>query len=118
MELIVHQGDATSLEFLEHCNMSRFQIVVVAVPDPSTAQTLIRHVRTLSADAVLVVRARYAVSCRALKAMAPTSWSMKKTWWRRNWPNPCSRSWKKTACGKWPAVFPEAMQVSRLLPRI
>lgn len=69
MKLIVHQGDATSLEFLEHCNMGRFQIVVVTVPDPSTAQTLIRHVRTLSADAVLVVRARYAVSCRALKAM-------------------------------------------------
>jgi CPA2 family monovalent cation:H+ antiporter-2 len=67
MGLRVHQGDATSLEFLEHCGMQRFQIVVVAVPDPATARTLIHHVRTLTTGTILVVRARYDISCQSLK---------------------------------------------------
>ncbi|PIP35518.1 MAG: hypothetical protein COS92_01670 [Desulfobacterales bacterium CG07_land_8_20_14_0_80_52_14] len=68
MGLIVHQGDATSLDFIKHCRIEGFRVVVIAIPDPSSAQTLIRHVRTLSSECILVVRARYDITCQSLKA--------------------------------------------------
>ncbi len=68
MGLTVHRGDATSLEFLAHCGIEGFRVVVIAIPDPSASQTLIRHIRSLSAECTLVVRARYDMACQALRA--------------------------------------------------
>jgi len=66
--LRVHTGDATSPDFLEHSGIRHFRMVVIAVPDPISAQTVLRHVRTLSPGCITVVRARYDRSCKVLKA--------------------------------------------------
>lgn len=52
-------GDATHEDVLETAGVENAQIIVVTVPDPKSSVATIELVRSLSPDAIVIVRARY-----------------------------------------------------------
>ena len=60
--LTVHIGDATSGDLLEHFGLEDASMVVVTIPDPRTAQNVIKKVRQLVPDAVIIARSRYHIA--------------------------------------------------------
>jgi len=52
-------GDATRDEVLERVNVRTALCVVVTIPDPSTARSVIQQVRALAPKTLIIVRARY-----------------------------------------------------------
>ncbi|MCP4836271.1 MAG: hypothetical protein GY895_16065, partial [Phycisphaera sp.] len=52
-------GDGSSREILEHAHGSDAAAFVVTIPDPEAAIAAVHQIRTLNAEAVVVVRARY-----------------------------------------------------------
>jgi len=52
-------GDATRTEVLEHLHIHKAQIVVIAVPEPTTVRRLIHQIRRLAPGVTLLVRCRY-----------------------------------------------------------
>ncbi len=59
--LRTHLGDATRAEVLGHLHVSEASVVVVTVPDPTTARHVIEQVRSLSPQTPVIARARYHV---------------------------------------------------------
>jgi CPA2 family monovalent cation:H+ antiporter-2 len=57
--LETHLGDATREEILEGAHVRTAAAVAVTVPDPGQARQIVQLVRSLSPDAVVVVRSRY-----------------------------------------------------------
>ena len=54
-----HVGDATHSDLLDHLHVRSAAAVVVALPDPRTAEKVVQAVRCQAADVSVVVRARY-----------------------------------------------------------
>lgn len=52
-------GDATSVEILEHAGIASARTLIITVPDPSVARTIIGLARSLAPDLSIIVRARY-----------------------------------------------------------
>lgn len=59
MGFVTHLGDATNGEVLEHVGVESAAAVLVTLPDPAAAQSIIRNVRALAANAPVLARARY-----------------------------------------------------------
>ncbi len=57
--LETHIGDATREEILDRAHVRTAAAVAVTVPDPGHARQIVQLVRSLSTDAVVVVRSRY-----------------------------------------------------------
>lgn len=56
---IVHFGDASRPEILEHANIAQSLAFVVTVPDPRVAQVMVACARRLAPDLPVIVRSRY-----------------------------------------------------------
>ncbi len=54
-----HIGDAQQIEILLHANISSAKIIVITLPMRSAALTVLKHVRNLAPNAIVVVRSRY-----------------------------------------------------------
>ncbi len=54
-------GDATREAVLEHAHVRTARAVAVTLPDPRGARQVVQQVRSLSPDAIIVVRSRYHV---------------------------------------------------------
>ncbi len=54
-----HVGDASHPEVLEHLHVASAAVVVVALPDPRTAEKTVRAIRSQAPDVPIVVRSRY-----------------------------------------------------------
>ncbi len=54
-----HVGDGTHPEVLEHLHVASAAVVVVALPDPRTAEKAVRAIRCQASDVPVVVRSRY-----------------------------------------------------------
>ena len=52
-------GDALQLDVLEHARLEAAEVVVVTLPGPSAAMTVLSHLRRLAPAARLLVRSRY-----------------------------------------------------------
>ncbi len=57
--LVMHLGDATKTDVLEHAGIHDAAVVVVTVPDSRTAAGMIRTIRTLLPDVTIIARGRY-----------------------------------------------------------
>lgn len=56
---IVHFGDASRPEILEHAGIAHALAFVVTIPDPQVAQTMVACARRLAPDLPVIVRSRY-----------------------------------------------------------
>lgn len=52
-------GDATQGEVLEHAGIAGARVVVIALPDPSGACSVVKLVRAIAPDSYVIARARY-----------------------------------------------------------
>ncbi len=52
-------GDATSEEILTHAGLSKAKVLILTIPDPGAARTILGVARSLNANIEIVVRARY-----------------------------------------------------------
>lgn len=52
-------GDATHSDVLEHAGIMGAKVVVIALPDPSGASSVVKIVRVVAPDAYVIARARY-----------------------------------------------------------
>ena len=59
-------GDATARIVLDAAHVSTARLVVIAVPDMTTARTALKLVRELNAGATIIVRARSETDLEAL----------------------------------------------------
>jgi CPA2 family monovalent cation:H+ antiporter-2 len=57
--LPVQVGDATQLEMLEHAGAERCAVIIVTIPDPEAARTVVHQCRHLAPGATIIARARY-----------------------------------------------------------
>ena len=57
--LIMHLGDATKADVLEHAGIHDAAVVVVTVPDSRTAATMIQTIRRLVPEVIIIARGRY-----------------------------------------------------------
>ncbi len=55
------RGDGTTMEMLEHAGVDQAAVVIITVPDPTTARRVIENVRAINRQSRIVVRARYHV---------------------------------------------------------
>jgi CPA2 family monovalent cation:H+ antiporter-2 len=60
-ELETYIGDATREEVLERVHVNTAAAVVITLPDPGTARTVVQRVRGIAPKAFIIVRARYHV---------------------------------------------------------
>ena len=68
----VYYGDATNLEFLKSCGLMEARAVIVTVAAETAIDEIVRQVRTLRTDIVIVSRARDAAHARHLYAIGVT----------------------------------------------
>ena len=59
-------GDATSGGILDHAGITAARALIVTVPDPQTAQLIIRQARLAAPDLLILARARYHIYAGAL----------------------------------------------------
>ena len=52
-------GDASNLDVLEHAHLHHVQLVVIAIPNRTSALAILKNFRTLAPTAHIVVRSRY-----------------------------------------------------------
>jgi CPA2 family monovalent cation:H+ antiporter-2 len=64
--LKVHLGDATSTDILAHAGVSGACVVVVTLPDPRSARSVLQNVRAMSPASGVIVRSRYNISTAEL----------------------------------------------------
>jgi len=57
--IVMHLGDATKTEVLEHAGIQDASVVVVTVPDSRTAVGMIRTIRMLLPDVKIIARGRF-----------------------------------------------------------
>ena len=57
--LVIHLGDATKTDVLEHAGIHEAVVVVVTVPDSRSAAGTIRTIRALSPNVKIIARGRY-----------------------------------------------------------
>lgn len=60
-DLRTYVGDATRIEVLEQLHVENAAVVIVTVPDPTTARYVIQGVRSLAPETPVIARARYHV---------------------------------------------------------
>jgi CPA2 family monovalent cation:H+ antiporter-2 len=65
----VYYGDATNLDFLKSCGLAQARAVIVTVAAPEAIDEIVRHVRLVRRDVVIVSRARDAAHARHLYAV-------------------------------------------------
>ncbi|HEY5130926.1 MAG TPA: NAD-binding protein, partial [Bradyrhizobium sp.] len=68
----VYYGDATNPEFLKNCGLMNAKAIIVTVAAESAIDEIVRQVRTMSADIIVVSRARDAAHARHLYAIGVT----------------------------------------------
>ena len=68
----VYYGDATSLDFLKSCGLKDARAVIVTVAAAGAIDEIVRQVRTLKKDIIIVSRARDAAHARHLYAIGVT----------------------------------------------
>jgi CPA2 family monovalent cation:H+ antiporter-2 len=61
MGMIAQIGDATQAEVLDHAHLASAAVVVITVPDPVAARTIVQLARARAPDAQVIARARYHV---------------------------------------------------------
>ena len=66
-KMTVHIGDATSADLLVHIGLPEAGLVVVTLPDPRTAQNIIKTVRQLAPDSFIIARSRYHIANHDLR---------------------------------------------------
>jgi len=54
-----HIGDATNADVLEHVGVANAAAVVVTVPDPTSARTIVELIRSMGPDVHIIARVRY-----------------------------------------------------------
>jgi len=52
-------GDASQTDVLEHAGVVRAAAVIVAIPDPSAAISMVKLIRTIAPDVHIIARSRY-----------------------------------------------------------
>ena len=65
--LKVHLVDATSSEAITHVGIKGTCLVIVTVPDPRSAQAVIRNIRFFAPQATIIARSRYHIASRNLQ---------------------------------------------------
>ena len=65
--MTVHIGDATSADLLAHIGIHDAGLVVVTIPDPRTAQNILKTVRQLAPDSFIIARSRYHIANKDLR---------------------------------------------------
>ena len=70
--LDVHIGDASQIETLSEIGLKKACLVIVTVPDPGAARTIVKNVKVLSPQSTVIVRSRYHRSLDDLKAAGAT----------------------------------------------
>ena len=65
--LTVHNGDASSSELLEHLGLRDAGLVVVTIPDPRSAQNILKTVRQLAPGSFIIARSRYHIANNDLR---------------------------------------------------
>lgn len=68
----VYYGDATNLEFLKSCGLMHARAVIVTVAAEAAIDEIVRQVRTLRTDVIIVSRARDAAHARHLYSIGVT----------------------------------------------
>src|SRR5665811_997233 len=68
----VYYGDATNPEFLKNCGLMNAKAIIVTVAAESAIDEIVRQVRTMRADIIVVSRARDAAHARHLYAIGVT----------------------------------------------
>jgi len=69
----VYYGDATNPEFLKNCGLMNAKAIIVTVAAESAIDEVVRQVRTMRADIIVVSRARDAAHARHLYAIGVTN---------------------------------------------
>lgn len=54
-------GDATRREVLEHIHIQRMALIIITLPDPDAARTIIHHCKYLAPHTPMIARSRYHV---------------------------------------------------------
>jgi CPA2 family monovalent cation:H+ antiporter-2 len=62
MGLRVHIGDASGGEVLSHAGIRGSCVIVVTVPDPGTARLIVRNVRVMTPESIVIARSRYHIA--------------------------------------------------------
>jgi CPA2 family monovalent cation:H+ antiporter-2 len=57
--LVVHRGDATHREVLEHAGIAGTHVIAITVPDARTTRSIIHQCRQLAPGAAIIARSRY-----------------------------------------------------------
>ncbi|MBW1890681.1 MAG: cation:proton antiporter [Deltaproteobacteria bacterium] len=65
--LPVHMVDATNSEAISHTGIKGACLVVVTVPDPRSAQDIIKNLRLFAPGSIIVARSRYNIASQSLK---------------------------------------------------
>lgn len=63
----IQLGDATSREILLHAGIGAAKAIIVTVPDPGAARTILSQAKALAPDVIPVVRARYHIYAEPLR---------------------------------------------------
>ena len=65
--LVVHMVDATNSETMSHIGIKGACLVIVTVPDPRSAQEIIKNIRFFSPESMIIARSRYHNATESLK---------------------------------------------------
>jgi len=66
MGLAVQVGDASQADIIAHLGIDKACVVVVTVPDPSSARRILQNIHGLSPAASVIVRSRYHIATAEL----------------------------------------------------
>ncbi len=67
MSVPMHYGDATRREILERAGIAKARAVIVTVPDPGAARTIVSQARQLAPGVPIVARGRYHMHMASLR---------------------------------------------------
>jgi monovalent cation:H+ antiporter-2, CPA2 family len=66
MGLHVHMGDASQTDIIAHLGIDKACVVVVTVPDPTSARRILQNIHSLSPATSVIVRSRYHIATAEL----------------------------------------------------
>jgi CPA2 family monovalent cation:H+ antiporter-2 len=66
---IIHYGDVTHSEFLQHLGLSEFDSAVIAISDPAATRRAVATIQRLNPELHLIVRTRYVAEVEQLERL-------------------------------------------------